>query len=405
MNLKLFRLHSLLGQDPESKKMNDSIINDINDALLKEDIYLTEDADDDELSVVFVETGGSEEPFLKIADKVSNPCILVTTYRDNSLPACLEIKTYLESKHIMAIIYDADSNNLSVDMFIDLAKVYKAKHELKGARLGVVGKPSDWLIASKVDYSKVKEKFGIDLIDISIEEFQKEIDKKTYGRVKHLAELKKKWKDEEVLEGALHIYGALKRLIIRYDLEGLTVRCFDLLGLYKNTSCLAFALLNEEGYIATCEGDVPSMLTMVILNKISGFSSFQANPSYISYKNQEVLFAHCTIPLDMCNSFELDTHFESGLGIGIKGVLSESEVSVCKLAPDLKSWISCEGKISENPSLKGYCRTQIRVKFERESFLDFLSTSVGNHVIISYNPLIARLFSLFLASFQDKEKE
>ena len=37
-------------------------------------------------------------------------------------------------------------------------------------RLGVIGKPSDWLIASNVDYKNVKDKFNIDLIDIDINE-------------------------------------------------------------------------------------------------------------------------------------------------------------------------------------------------------------------------------------------
>ena len=37
-------------------------------------------------------------------------------------------------------------------------------------RLGVIGKPSDWLIASNVDYKNVKDKFNIDLINIDINE-------------------------------------------------------------------------------------------------------------------------------------------------------------------------------------------------------------------------------------------
>ena len=37
-------------------------------------------------------------------------------------------------------------------------------------RLGVIGKPSDWLIASNVDYKNVKNKFNIELINIDINE-------------------------------------------------------------------------------------------------------------------------------------------------------------------------------------------------------------------------------------------
>ena len=36
-------------------------------------------------------------------------------------------------------------------------------------RLGVVGKPSDWLIASSVDYAAVLEKMNIEMVDIPID--------------------------------------------------------------------------------------------------------------------------------------------------------------------------------------------------------------------------------------------
>ena len=36
-------------------------------------------------------------------------------------------------------------------------------------KLGVIGKPSDWLIASDVDYETAKKVFGVELIDIPIE--------------------------------------------------------------------------------------------------------------------------------------------------------------------------------------------------------------------------------------------
>ena len=398
MNIKLYRLHSTLPLSEENKKMDDQLIDDINASLFKEDLYLSENADDDDFSVVFVETGGAEEAFLKIENQISNPCILLTHYKNNSLPACMEIKSYLATKNKIAFILDTGNDQEQTSMIPELYKVFKAKKEISGARLGVVGKPSDWLIYSKVDYQKVEDKFGISLIDIPMEEFQEEIDKHQYGRVRHLADLKKKWKDPEVLETALCIYGALKRLIIRYNLEGLTVRCFDLLGLYKNTSCLAFALLNEEGYIATCEGDIPSMLTMLFINKLTGYSSFQANPSYIDYQKRRILFAHCTVPFDMATSYELGTHFESGLGIGVRGELPNGEVVIAKLGADLKEYVLAAGKIIENPKLNGYCRTQIMVEFNNHEMMDFFSSNVGNHIIISYmtNP---SLFGLFLELF------
>ena len=190
----------------------------------------------------------------------------------------------------------------------------------------------------------------------------------------------------------------MKRLIAKYNLDGLTVRCFDLLSSYKNTACLALALLNEEGITATCEGDVPSMITMHILRALTGRSSFQANPSYINQSDNTVLFAHCTLPLNMSNDYKFDTHFESGLGIGIKGNMRLGEVSICKVfvnnKHNLDNCIAITGKIKENLSLKNYCRTQINIELQDMDILNILREDYGNHLIITYGDIVDDFYSL-----------
>lgn len=385
MNLKLTRLHSSLKMKKEVIEEDNAFIEDINNALIDEDIYLKEDADFDDMDVIFVETGGSEEAFVKIFDHLKAPIILLSTQKNNSLASCFEIKSYANTHDKPALIAYGDPLEIS-HVISRMAKIYKTKQDIFGARLGVIGKPSDWLIYSQVDYQKVEDKFGISLIDISYDVFKKEIDKKSYSRVRHLNDLKEKWKKKpEILEEALYIYGALKRIIIKYNLSGLTVRCFDLLGTYKNTSCLAFALLNEEGYIAACEGDIPSMLTMFILYKLTGYSSFMANVSYIDNENHQVLLAHCTCPLDMLSDYHLDTHFESGLGIGIKGELSKGDITIYKMTADLKHVLAIRGTINENKSLKEYCRTQILVDIDNTALRSLISLDYGNHLIVSYS--------------------
>lgn len=383
MNIKLHRIHSSLRQSKEVKEFNDNFINDITETLSNDDIFISEHADIDDMDLIFVESGGAEEAFLKIEKNIKTPFILLSTCKNNSLPACMEIKSYALSKKKEAAVILGEIPEIC-EAIKHFSSVYRAKQEISGSRLGVVGKPSDWLIYSKCDNSEVERRFGISIIDISMDEFMKEIDKKSYGHVRHLAELEKKWKKKETLEGALHIYGALKRLITRYQLDGLTVRCFDLLKAYKNTACLALALLNEEGYVATCEGDVPSMLTMYCLNKLHEDSSFQANPSLINFEERTVLFAHCTIPLDMVKEYSLDTHFESGLGIGIKGELSLGKCTLYKIGADFKEYVAIEGTIKSNENLKEYCRTQVSIELPPRSLMEFMGTSVGNHYIISY---------------------
>lgn len=96
------------------------------------------------------------------------------------------------------------------------------------------------------------------------------------------------YKPEEV-EKALQVYGALKRLIKKYNLQGVTVKCFDLLKLIYTTGCLALAILNAEGIPAACEGDQKSLISMIVLRTLTGQSGFMANPCCMDPDKKEII--------------------------------------------------------------------------------------------------------------------
>ena len=198
--------------------------------------------------------------------------------------------------------------------------------------LGVIGRPSGWLIASDVDYKKAKDIFSINLIDIDIKEL---IDYTNTSNERCPFINFNGLFDSNEIDKAYRIYLALLSIIDKYKLEGLTVRCFDLLDTVKSTSCLAFSLLNRDGIIATCEGDIPSLISMYLIKKIYNKPSFQANPSKIMVDTNEIILAHCTLPLSMCDRYALDTHYESKTGIGVKGEMRLDDVIIFKISSDL----------------------------------------------------------------------
>ena len=398
MEINVIRLRTVLdGREDELIKNNDAFIDRINDELFSDDLMLVEDSLHAAFDIYFIETGGSENLFLKHFENIKAPVVLLSNGQNNSLPASLEIKTYCSLHDIPAVILTGDEKKIA-GVLKPLARAIMAKDSLKDNNLGLVGEPSDWLISSQVSDEDAKNIFGVNLIHISMEEFKAEIDKKEMVKIPHISDLKAKYSDKSVLDGACYIYSALKRLIAKYDLKGLTVRCFDLLGIYKNTSCLALALLNEEGITATCEGDVPSMLTMHLVRALTGRSSFQANPSYFNQEKNTVLFAHCTLPINMTSDYELTTHFESGLGIGIKGTMHVGEVTVCKVfinqKHNLDNCVALQGNIKENLSLANYCRTQINVEFSQYDLMSILREDFGNHMIICYGDIVDDFYSL-----------
>lgn len=346
------------------------------------------------VTIFFIETGGTEEEFKRIYQNYKEPFYLLATNANNSLPAALEISSFLREKSVKFHLFHGNSDEIREQLLLikdvkkfDTSIISKRNKLLENKRYGVVGKPSDWLISSNVNYKDAKEKFGVTLVDISFEEFSYEIDnaQETIYDITFNKYLNKKI-TKETLHDVLKIYSALRKLIIKYNLNGLTVRCFDLLGTYKNTSCLALAILNKDGYIATCEGDVPTMLSMALIREAFHKSSFQVNPSYINEKEKYGYFAHCTLPLDMCLDYEFDTHFESGLGVAIKGRLNLGKVTIFKMNASLDKYEVFEGKICANLHQKNLCRTQIKVSFE-EDISSLLHAPLGNHLVITYGAL------------------
>ena len=392
MKINVIRLSNSLDPHASFKHDGDAFIEEINNELFDKDFELVENDESALFNVIFIETGGSEQHFLKIERELPRPIILLSDCLNNSLPACFEIKSFLANNNEDCILLFGKEKDIA-SALVEISRISQAQKLINNANLGVIGKPSDWLIASMVDYDEVKRVFNVNLIDITSKELKMEINKGLLENIPLKDKFAKFYKDEKVLQGALEIYSGLKRIIERYKLTGLTIRCFDLIEEYQNTACLALAMLNDEGVIATCEGDVPSMLSMLLIKAACDKPSFQANPSRITFGNENedniALFAHCTIPLSMTSKYEFMTHFESGLGIGIRGKLNLGQVTIFKLSRNLKDYLLISGEIKDNPTLSNYCRTQISVKLDDEDLYPLINKSYGNHVIISYGDNIS----------------
>ena len=335
------------------------------------------------LDLIYVRTGGTEGIFKRLLselqEKSERPFYLLTSGKSNSLAASMEVLSYLRQNNCKGEIIHGNAEYISKRINL-LARVGEARQSLQGCRLGIIGKPSDWLISSHADKDVVKQRLGVSLVDIPMQELLDEI------AVTPLREITEQTATEAIrkaLPVANQIYDALKTIVARHHLQGLTIRCFDLLTAVHNTGCMALAKLNAEGIVAGCEGDVPAMLSMKIAQSLIGVSGFQANPASINPETGEMLFAHCTIPFNMVERYELDTHFESGIGVGIRGYMKEGPVTIFKVAGNLSRYFVEEGELCHSLAKPDLCRTQQIIRLSnphRTSY--FLSDPIGNHHII-----------------------
>ena len=401
MQINLIPLYSFLHKKNQDVLKEDALfIDEINNYLMDEDLIISEKARDPLFDIILIGSGGTEGLFLKKLKDLKEPIVILSTSRNNSLPACLEIKTYLENHNKLCFLLSGAENHIA-NMLKHIATIMNAYRSVYDNNLGVIGGASSWLIASPIEPKAIYSNFKIKIVKIKMKELEEMISE-TEGEmidmndVPHASELINKFDNRDTLHEAIVFYLSLKKLVKKYNLKGLTIKCFDLLKKYKNTACLALALLNEEGITAGCEGDVPSLLTMHIIYALTGRSSFMANPSKFNYEDNTLMLAHCTVPLNMCSSYSLTTHFESGLGIGIKGEMPEGRITICKIAPDysLDNTICIPASIKESVNIPGYCRTQIIVSLGEEGLLDILKASFGNHLIVSYGDVYQDMLPL-----------
>ena len=347
------------------------------------------------LLIYFIASGGAENGFKANYQKTKEPYILLTTPGYNSLAASMEIMGFLAEHNLKGEILHGDYDILA-ERLKTLLAVAEAKEELSKSHLGCFGEPGG-LIASDVDFDALRLKTGCNVTMFELDELIEEYHQGGYEENEYTEQLKNKGFKADEVEKALNVYGALKRLVKKYSLTAVTVRCFDLLNAIHTTGCLALAILNAEGIPAACEGDQKALLSMVIMRLLTGKSGFMANPSTMDPKTAEIIFAHCTIPIDMPDEYYLTTHFESGIGVAVSPDIKPQVMTVFKCNGDLTAHYAGRAELLETMHRNNLCRSQMRLRLE-EGTEYFAKRPISNHHIIckgDYKELIDAFFEQF----------
>ena len=133
-------------------------------------------------NLIYVRTGGTEGIFKsgffkdgQLQVPAHKPVRLLTSGKSNSLAASMEILSFLNRNGYPGEIIHGNTDDIVRKLKAGYTKGDKShvrKYDmgriLEGMKVGVVGKPSDWLISSDVNYDAAKEKLGVEIIDIDI---------------------------------------------------------------------------------------------------------------------------------------------------------------------------------------------------------------------------------------------
>lgn len=341
----------------------------------------------DDFSIIFIATGGVERLVMQCFESLPRPSVILADGMQNSLAAALEVSSWLRNRGMKSEILHGEITSI-IQRINVLYTNFRAQRSLTGMRIGVIGSPSSWLIASNVDYLLAKRRWGIEYTDIPIERVYEQYDRITDNEVgascaavASQALACREATPEDMIK-AMRLYRAVKKVCEDERLSALTLSCFKLMERTGTTGCLALAMLNDDGIIAGCEGDLQSVFTLLAAKALTDKSGFMANPSMVNARTNEIVLAHCTIGMKQTDRYIIRNHFETESGIGIQGLLPTGDVTLVKCGGEcLDEYYLSTGTLTENTNYINMCRTQARVKMNTPADY-FLKNPLGNHHIL-----------------------
>lgn len=337
-------------------------------------------------SLLFFASGGSEQKAISIA-KNAKRVILLCHRESNSYAAALETASYLHSQGKIVALIDILSN-AAKEAFHQTCIVMDALKDLENQKAALIGEVSEWLVSSAIGAPLILKRLGIELIQLDWSEVG------DFRKMSNSTEFLNDFSisDQPNLTETANVFSLLKKIIKQHRLSAITVECFPMVKRDQVTACLPLAVLNKQNTVAACEGDITSLIGMMIIKALTKSIPWQANVANIT--ENEILFAHCTAPLHLLENFEVTTHFETGLGTAIKGKLKKGKVDVFRLNNTLDRYMLFEGEIVNTPAHAFACRTQIELETNQKNIELLKKKPLGNHHLIfpaGFAPLLQKM--------------
>ncbi len=347
--------------------------------------------------VLFVGTGGTEQAIVDFVTnhQPSSDVLLLSHSHANSLAAALEVRAYLSDSGARARIVHVATEKIP-DRLKEWVSFAAAEEKISSCRLGIIGEPSTWLVASRVDHNVVRDRWGLSIVSVPITELTlglTDVAPAQAGQHVNRIDTGASHSDSQAgdMQDAARVLERVLEIVGRHRLDAVTVQCFSLLTETEISGCLSVSALNDMGMTAGCEGDIPSTFTMLVVRLLTGNPSFMGNITDVDVSSNTITMAHCTVPTSMASAYRMTSHFESGMSVALAGVFDEGDVTVVRISgSELSScWVS-DGRIVGNPADDRSCRTQVLVKLE-SPVSSLLEGSLANHHILVLGHHAARI--------------
>ena len=302
---------------------------------------------------------GSGQPLLKLVDIGLPTAIFSQPFSGHDW---MYVPQWQKAGKKMILLPSSDYGELE-----RAAALLRVPVRLRQSRVIVVGRAKGTAPACSAE--KVRQHLGPELVPISQDQIiaaHKTVDPKDAK-----AEARQYWigQARDIIEpskadiiNSARMYLAIKDIMIKEKAQAITSsHCMGA----PAKGCLTFSKLNDLGLVGTCEGDMDSMLTMLIFNYAFGVPGFVSDPLFDTSKNA-VIHAHCTSttkldgPKGQRAPFLIRTQCDSNKGVSLEVQMRIGQEITCAKLANLDTMLISTGKIIEQTDFHDRgCRTQI----------------------------------------------
>ncbi|PLW99933.1 MAG: hypothetical protein C0593_02095, partial [Marinilabiliales bacterium] len=98
--------------------------------------------------------------------------------------------------------------------------------------------------------------------------------------------------------------------------------------------------------------------------------------------DEEITLAHCTVPQNLLQSHYVTTHYETGVGTAVKGIMGEGKYTIVRFNNSLNQVFVTEAETLPHEDMMEACRTQIRLAINKNDAKLLIEKPLGNHHLL-----------------------
>jgi L-fucose isomerase-like protein len=289
-----------------------------------------------------------------------------------------------------------------------LSRAGRAKRDLQTANIGLVGQQPDGMDTCRLDAPALEQTFGVKITQFALDDLFQRMDivpEATVDALRHNMDTRlSNTTDLEngALRGTLSAYAVLEQMADEQKIDGYAIRCWPEIFEQKGcAACGAMSLLNDTAIPSSCEADVNGTVTQLILQAVSGGSTFDCDVVSVDVEQDQVVIWHCgKAPLSMADPSaqpEGGIHSNRKVPLVMEFPLKPGRITAARVsqANGRLSLVVGSGEMLSAP--KSFSGTSGVVRFDRPAndVLDtILREGLEHHLAITYGDYAPALIAL-----------